>query len=68
MQMNGWAPLHIAAVRQALSCVKLLVDAGADASVVDLYGDSAVDLALATRGKKRARLLELLSQSAPSRT
>jgi ankyrin repeat protein len=63
--MNGWSPLHVAAVRGAVSCVKLLLDAGADTSIVDLYGDSPADIAAAARGKKRLQLLELLH--APTR-
>lgn len=62
--MNGWSPLHVAAVREAVGCVKLLLDAGADPRIVDLYGDSPADIAAAARGKKRAQLLELLQGAA----
>lgn len=63
--MNGWSPLHVAAVRGAVGCAKLLLAAGADASLVDLYGDSPADIAASARGKARGQLLELLH--APTR-
>lgn len=63
VQMNGWSPLHVAVVREAVSCVKLLLDAGADPSISDHYGDTVVTIARGLRGKKRLKLLELLQEA-----
>ena len=42
---SGFSALHYAARRSAVSCVRLLVDAGADKSLVAASGEQAHDLA-----------------------
>ncbi|TYZ65592.1 hypothetical protein PybrP1_011104 [[Pythium] brassicae (nom. inval.)] len=64
--INGWTPLHVAAVRELLPCVKLLLRSGASARIKDSYGDSASDILRSVRGKKRERILQMLLQFAPS--
>lgn len=64
-QINGWTPLHVAAVRELLPCVQLLLRAEASARINDKYGDSASDILRSVRGKKREKVLQMLLQFAP---
>uniref|UniRef100_K3WTM2 Uncharacterized protein n=1 Tax=Globisporangium ultimum (strain ATCC 200006 / CBS 805.95 / DAOM BR144) TaxID=431595 RepID=K3WTM2_GLOUD len=59
-QMNGWAALHVAVVREQLPCAQILLRAGADPRIRDSYGDSALDIVHAVRGKKRSKFLQIL--------
>ncbi|KAF1328815.1 Acyl--binding domain-containing protein 6-like, partial [Globisporangium splendens] len=59
-QMNGWAALHVAVVREQLPCAQTLLRAGADPRVRDSYGDSALDIVRAVRGKKRSKFLQIV--------
>jgi ankyrin repeat protein len=43
--MNGWLPLHVAAIGGHLEVVYLLLAAGARAGAVDATGDKPADVA-----------------------
>lgn len=50
-------PLHWAAARGHMRCIKLLLDAGADVEVVDANGNTPADLALLTGAQEAHDLL-----------
>ncbi|CAM9309695.1 unnamed protein product [Sphacelaria rigidula] len=61
--VNGWTPLHLAAVGEFLDVVYLLMEAGCDPSVKDNLGDKAincVERATARQGKRCQRLRNAL--------
>ena len=56
---GGLTPLHLAVTKEKLSCVRALIDSGADMSIRDDRGQDAINKA-EIRSKKSKSVLNLL--------
>ncbi len=58
--LMGWTPLMVASAELHVSCVRVLLDAGADPTIVDDVGDAAIDFAPKGKGGRRGREIRSL--------
>ena len=65
--LDGWTPLHYAAWHGNAAAVRLLLAAGADATLLDWYGRTALDWARAGAHTAAAQRLREATQGARSR-
>jgi ankyrin repeat protein len=64
--LQGETPLHRAVRFANLSSVQVLLDAGADVNAQDNTGKTPIDLVAHSQREGKAKLLQLLRETAPS--
>eukprot|EP00042_Codosiga_hollandica_P050076 m.591291 g.591291 ORF g.591291 m.591291 type:complete len:305 (+) comp58013_c0_seq52:117-1031(+) len=65
---NGWTPLIVATVCGSMPCLEILLAQGADRSITDASGKTALDHARRGNRKEIAAVLKAQSESSPARS